>query len=217
MQLLMQASFTPVAKQWTRNAEKATAVALTRTAWDLQRALTDEMRSVFDRPTPFTLRAFRVEMAKASDLEATVWAAPQQAKYLFWEAEGGERSTKPFERKMHLFGGQVALPGAGAKLNQYGNMSRQFIQSVTNDTNTSGSAKRFFVGTPKGWLNDGTFEGVWARVDDNHRLVRLMSFAEEADYKKRFDVSAIGKSTVDRVFESQLLKAMKQFGMEAGQ
>lgn len=211
MQLQMRAQFTPIAKDWDKRGRKAAAVALTRTAWKVRDGLMEGMKDDFDRPTPFTMRAFRVDMANASNLEATVYAAPLQARYLFFQIEGGERNTKGFERKMHLFGGQVAIPAAGAKLNQYGNMSLSFIRKVASDENTNGTAKRFFIGTPKGWLDDGTFDGVWARVDDNHNLVRVMSFAEDAQYKKRFDMSAIAEQRVNAVWESQLVRALTEY------
>lgn len=211
LQPQMKATFKPIAYDWERKGRKAAAVALTRTAWDVRGQLIEGMRETFDRPTPFTMRAFRVDKATTANLEATVWAMPIQANYLLSNIEGGDRETKPFERKLHLFGGQVALPSAGAKLNQYGNMSRNFIRNVINDTNTSGGAKRFFVGTPKGWLDDGTYDGVWARVNDNHQLVRLMTFADDAEYQKRFQMSAIARKTVDDVFEGQLLRAIKSF------
>lgn len=211
MQLQMQFQPTPMSRAYIRQFEKAAAVALTRTAWDVRKELNEEMQSVFDNPTPFTMRAFRVDMAKAGDLTATVYAGKEQARYLRPEIEGGERNAKGFERKMHLFGGQVALPGAGAKLNRYGNMPLDFIKKVSADVNSSGSAGRFFVGTPKGWLNDGTFDGIWTRVDNNNRLVRVMAFANDATYEKRFNMSAIAGHTVDQVFASQLAKAMRQY------
>jgi len=209
MQMQMFASVPEVLRDFEKQFPKAVAVALTRTGWEVRKQLMTGMQQSFDRPTPFTMRAFRVDMAKASTLEATVWALPMQAKYLANEIEGGKRDTKAFERKMHLFGGQVALPSGGAKLNGYGNMSMSFIKSVNADENSGGSAKRFFTGTPRGWLGDGRFDGVWARVDDNHRLVRVMSFANEAKYEGRLQMSVIAQRTVDSVFESQLIKAMR--------
>lgn len=209
MQLRMQFESTPMSRAYLRQFEKAAAVALTRTAWDVRKELTEEMESVFDNPTPFTLRAFRVDMAKASDLTATVWAGKEQARYLRQEIEGGERNTKGFERKMHLFGGEVALPGAGAKLNTYGNMPLSFIKRVAGDLNTYGKDKRFFVGKPKG--GRGMPEGVWARTNNNQRLTPLMVFAEDATYEKRFKASAIAGQTVDRVFESRLMEALRQY------
>ena len=213
LQPQMKATFKPIAYDWQRKGRKAAAVALTRTAWDVRGELMEGMQDTFVRPTPFTMRAFRVDKATPSNLEAVVWAQPLQARYLQFQIEGGERNTKGFEKRMHLFGGQVAIPAAGAKLDQYGNMSLSFIKKVTADQNTNSTAKRFFIGTPKGWLDDGSFDGVWARVNDNNQLVRVMAFAEDAQYEKRFQMSAIAKQTVDAKFESQLMKAIKAYGL----
>lgn len=203
-------SFTTIAPQADKRVRKAAAVALTRTAWEVRSALMSGMQAAFDRPTPFTMRAYRVEMATASSLEATVWATPLQARYLERQIEGGERNTKGFEKKMKLFGGEVALPAAGAKLNQYGNMSLSFIKKVAGDSNTYNSNKRFFAGRPKG--QPDAPEGIWARVDGNNRLVPMMVFAEDAQYEERFDMSAIAEQRVDAVFEGQLVRALAQFG-----
>lgn len=186
---------------------KAAAVAVTRTAWDVREALMKGMQQEFDRPTPFTMRAFRVEGAKAGAdmVEAVVWAAPLQARYLFWQIEGGERRTKGFESKMDLHGGEAATPTDSATRNAYGNMPLSFIKRVAADRNTSGRDKRFFVGTPKGGNRQ---EGVYARVDGNQKLVPLMLFSEDARYEKRFNMSAIAGRTVDARFESQLMRAL---------
>lgn len=200
----------PISPSAERKVRKPFAVALTRTAWEVRSALMGGMQDSFDRPTPFTMKAFRVEQATSSDLTATVWATPLQARYLQFQIEGGDRNTKAFEKRMHMFGGQVVLPGENAKLNQYGNMSLAFIRSVGADTNTSGSAGRFFVGRPKHQPN--LPEGVWARVDNNNRIVPVMVFAEEAVYQKRFDMSAIAHEKVNVIWESQFMKAFEQYG-----
>lgn len=205
MQLHLTTAIRPFGKDIEKRFRKAAGTALTRVAWDVRERLHTDMRGVFDRPTPFTLRAFRVQQANYTGLEAVVYAAPMQARYLRHEVEGGERSTKGFEKRMKLFGGEVALPAAGAKLNQYGNMSLAFIKRVAGDTNTTGAAKRFFTGTPRGGNRKA---GVWARVDNNKRLVPMMIFANDATYRERLDVSAIAGRTVDAQFEYQLMMAL---------
>lgn len=202
----LTASFQPIAPQASARTRKAAAVALTRTAWEVRSALMAGMQDSFDRPTPFTMRAFRVDAARSETMEARVWAMPLQARYLAPEIEGGDRNTKGFEKKMKLFGGEVALPAAGAKLNQYGNMSLSFIKKVAGDSGTYNGNKRFFTGRPKG--QPDAPEGVWARVDGNNRLVPVMIFANDAKYQERFNMSAIAGRTVDAVFESQLVKAL---------
>ena len=152
-------------------------------------------------------RQVRVDVRGGDNPEAVVWALPRQAQYLKTEIEGGERGSKAFEHKLALFGGRVALPTQASKLDAYGNMSRSFISRVLADANTSGKAKRFFIGTPKGGDRG---EGVWARVGNNNRLVKAMSFADDAQYEERFNASAIAQQTVNERWESQLIRAMRR-------
>lgn len=210
MPATLRATTQPISQKFHPVVRKAAAVALTRTAWDVRSALIAGMQSDFDRPTPFTLRAFRVDQATAGTLEATVWAQPLQARYLLPQIEGGDRNTKGFEKRMHLFGGEVAVPAAGAKLNQYGNMSLSFIKKVASDAATA-KGGQFFIGTPHGWLNDGQFDGLWTRSEDSDRLIRVMSFVDDTNYQERFDVHAIAQQKVSAVFESQLAKALAAF------
>ena len=197
----------PLAQTIPPQFRKAAAVAITRTAWDVREGLMSGMQQAFDRPNPFTMRAFRVDGAKAGEqVEAVVWAAPLQARYLFWQIEGGTRRTKGFEARMGLGGGEVALPTDQATRDAYGNMPLSFIKRVAGDQNTGGTAKRFFTGTPKG---GGRSEGVWARVGNNNRLVPMMLFAQDAEYQERFNMSAIAGRVVDAKFESQLMRALQ--------
>lgn len=100
-------------------------------------ALVGHMRRVFRNPVPYTLNALRVEEANAGKLEAGVMikgkqdapgaAIPQQS-FLRAQILGGARRFKRFElllwRRGLLERGFYAVPGAGARLDGYGNMSR---------------------------------------------------------------------------------------------
>lgn len=99
----------------------------------------DEMRRVFDRPTPFTLNSLKIKRATKTNLEAhlllkdpTRFDSPSH--YLNRELSGGERSFKPFEarlwRKGILPGGQFAVPASGAAFDAYGNMNRGQITQI---------------------------------------------------------------------------------------
>lgn len=184
---------------------QATAKAMRGVAFDVRDALVAGMRGSFDRPKPFTLNAFRISIDAGEQPSATVWAMPLQAQYLFWEIEGGERKTKAFEHKLKLFGGQVAIPTQGSRMDGYGNLSRSFIGKILADTNTGGTAKRFFAGEPKGRAGE---DGVWARVNNNKRLVRVLQFAEDAEYSERFQMSEIAAETVSARWEYQIMRAI---------
>lgn len=196
MRLSVKATAPELSAEYPPKVRKALAVALTRTAWEVRADLTTGMQQAFERPTPFTMRAFRVDGATAAGLEATVYAAPLQARYLFWEVEGGTRVSKGFEKHMGLSGGQAAIPGDNASRNAYGNMPLGFIRRVTGDS------KRYFVGTPK----QGGAAGVWMRSGNSLRP--MMLFADSATYAPRFDVHGIAVRTVETRFPSQIMRAL---------
>lgn len=157
-----------------RQVPFAAAQALTWTAKDVAGAETNEMSSVFDRPTPFTLNAPYVRPATKQTLQAEVGLKDQAGHrhYLPIEIGGGSRPQKGFERMLQRIGvmraDEVAVPALGAITDAYGNMSRGQIVKIlsqlrafyaagydANATNSRRSkAKRareaYFVSTGKG-------------------------------------------------------------------
>lgn len=114
----------------------AVALALTRTAQDVKKAEQAEMRSAFDRPTPFTLNSLFVKPATKQSLEARVWVKDTErpTHYLLPQIAGGDRSLKRFEQLLVQRGvmrpEERAVPGGAAKLDAYGNISRGQIVKI---------------------------------------------------------------------------------------
>jgi hypothetical protein len=129
----------------------ATSVALTETAKIAKTNVQAEMRRVFDRPKDYTINSVRVEASTKTKLYAFVKLADvtgskslPAAKYLQPEIEGGERRNKALELavlqiaaqqkvvrlKGVLTGDVQFVPGEGAKLDQYGNISRAFANQM---------------------------------------------------------------------------------------
>lgn len=114
----------------------AVALALTRTAQDVRKAEQAEMRSVFDRPTPFTLNALFVKPATKVTLTAEVWVKDSERPkhYLLPQISGGDRALKRFEQLLVQRGvmraGERAVPGGGATRDSYGNVSRGQIVKI---------------------------------------------------------------------------------------
>jgi hypothetical protein len=180
----------------------AMARAMTTTMRQAKTAEDAHIMAVFDNPTSFTQRAVAVEGATKQKLKASVFVKDAQAKYLDAEAQGGRRRFKPFEEQFAVGGApMVALPGRGVQLNQYGNISKAKIKKIARDVNTSGNAKRFFMGTPKG---QDLPPGVYARTSNNKQLTPLLVFANAAVYQKRFKFSEIGKETINEKFTDNL-------------
>lgn len=183
----------------------AIAKAMTVTMQQAKVAEDAHIIATFDKPTPFTQRAVAVTGATKKNLTASVFVRDVQAKYLAAEAEGGQREFKSFE-KQFAAGGQplVALPGRGVSLNQYGNITKAKIKAIARDVNTSGKAKRFFSGKPKG---SDLPAGIYTRTNNNKQITPLLVFATEAVYQKRFKFSEVGIATVTAQFEANMVAA----------
>lgn len=130
----------------------AAAVALTRTAKDVQDGIKAEMRKVFDRPTPWTLNATYLQRATRDALTATVGikdgsqlagkVTPEQT--LRAQAAGGSRGQKRFERGLQALGvlpaGWVAVPSKSVPKDGHGNVSGQYLRSLLRAVAASGAS-----------------------------------------------------------------------------
>lgn len=111
------------------------------TAYQIKDALIDEMRRVFDRPTPYTLNAVyvRAGSGKSRDIKAHILlrefgGKSRSEKYLLPQVFGGSRRLKSFESALRSVGvlpdGLYAVPGQRAPLDAYGNISAGFIVQI---------------------------------------------------------------------------------------
>lgn len=213
---------------------RALAQALNNMAKEAVGPLQSEVASVFDRPTPFTTNAFRIDYAKPGSLEAAVsvkdeksgsskgqapedWFAPQ--------VYGGERALKASERMLRSMGilpaGMYAVPGKGARLDAYGNMSRGHIVQLLSglkafdragsDHNATdsrrsarkGHAQAFFV------LRRGNQAiGIAERRGKSVQVVLV--FTREPSYSPRFDFHKVVRQIAenDALFESYIDQAL---------
>lgn len=139
----------------TWGVRAAAATAMTRTAVQARKVLQSELQSRINKPTPYTVKALKYSAATEKRLVAAVGfdvAAIQDVygnvvryadlgpgetpagKYMRWQAEGGSRTEKRFEKALQAVGalpkGWRAVPGARAKVNAYGNQSVGEIRQI---------------------------------------------------------------------------------------
>lgn len=124
-----------------RRVNAIAAGALTRAAVAGRDAVQGAMRTAFDRPTQYTLSSVRYSPASAERLESAVFIStdtkardPSPAVVLKPQVEGGRRGFKGLELALRTTGvlppGWYVTPGAGARLDAYGNVSRGLITQV---------------------------------------------------------------------------------------
>ncbi len=116
----------------SKHIQTATAKALTRLATGARTEVMTRMETLFDKPTPFTVKSIRYEMATRESLESRVYISDAAAtgrsphKYLGPEIEGGDRHYKRAEKALIAKGimrpGQWIMPAEGMPLDAYGNI-----------------------------------------------------------------------------------------------
>lgn len=206
MQISINTNFPEVQRALDRAAKQvpfAIAKALTKTAQDVRAAQKAEIAKVFDRPTAYTLNSVYIRPATKQRLEAEVWLKGDGSQeggsrrhYLGPQISGGNRPLKKFEQRLaragYMTASERAVPGAGAVLDSYGNMSRgQIVKilsqlqtaAVVGDYSNASNSKRstakrakeqYFVSRgPGSWTGKGAWKnglksqhlprGVWVR------------------------------------------------------
>lgn len=206
----------------------ATALALTRTAQLVKAEIEREMRSVFDRPTRWTLNSLRLFPAKKTRLEARVWmkneadkAAPA-TQWLSPQIEGGRRPLKRSEallrRRGRLPADKFVVPAKGARRDRYGNMSRGQIQKIlsglgaqfdayqnsTDSRRSRGNRKRYFV------MRRGSEPIGIAERTGKRRLNLVLAYVSQPSYQPRLDFYGIGNRVAAKHLGEEFGRALEQ-------
>lgn len=225
-----------------RRINAAIATGLSRTASDVRQVVRARLPGIFDRPTPYTLGSMFVKTATAQRLEAEVGFKDDRATsnagtpatyYLLPNVEGGARRNKRFERVLQMAGilpqGWFVVPGAGARLDAYGNMSSgQIIQvlSQLRITPTAGYARnlsfdarasiraqrkaggRFFAVRPGS--GGKLAPGVYQREFTGRNITPVMIFVRGARYRARFDFAGIVQREADARLPVHVRRALDE-------
>jgi len=191
----------PITKHLNKVQKKqipfATANAINSVLFGIQKAEKAQMPKKLDNPTPYTMKAFKVNKAKKTQLVGEIFVMPQKYKYLKYAIEGGTRT------------GNVSVPytkTGNIKLNKYGNIKGKKGGLVKNQNQ--------FIGKIKG------ISGVWERGHYSKKgnfstkgkskstAVRLLvAFEPTVNYKKRFPFYEIAEGYAKKNLQKELAKA----------
>lgn len=224
----------------------AASVALNKTAETARRDVMDNMKRVFDRPTPWALNSLRVKRATKTNLVAELAfkdknSVESSRSMIEPHVFGGKRRFKAMESRLwqagYLPAGWNAVPGAGAKLNAYGNMSPGQISQVLNVLGTyreagynkadSRTIQRLAKGNVKKgvygfvyWVNpvDGPRRarhlqpGVYQRVSTpfGSSLKPVLIFVRRAQYRVRLPFLEVVEAAAAREFPGEFDRAFDQ-------
>lgn len=223
-----------------KNASKqvafAASVAINNTAKNIEAEQRKEIGGTFDRPKPATVKATYVERSTKQNLTATIGLKDRSkgvpaAEYLHPNVQGGARAYKRSEYMLNRAGilpsGMYTVPGKGAKLDVYGNMSRGQINQILSffrtfgntalnstrmnmtDKRRTGMAKRrtdYFV-VPVADRKTKLYPGIWQRTG-NDELAPVLMFVSRPVYRAIYNFSEVAEKVVRRTFQSEFDKAL---------
>jgi hypothetical protein len=204
-----------------KQLEFVVAFALTKSMQEAREAEQNKMRSVFDRPTPYTINAIRVQPASKGNLTATLhfkeFGGTPADKYLGPEVRGGARRMKASERQL----GRMWVPGRAASLNAYGNvpggqvkriLSVLGVSSDPHQNVTPKSKKRrskrnlaYFIPKPGGPLKPAVY------LREGRRARPILFFINSANYKVRYPFYEVGKEVVPAAFQRHMRDGWQRF------
>jgi len=212
-------------KQDLKREQQRVASASRRAVYELaHRGVADvkeEMRRVFDRPTPWVLNGVYVAPLREQNAATVAWkpgggskAVPAE-KILRAQIEGGARRLKRFERLIGLPANRIAVPGKWADLDQYGNIragqSTKILSSLrlfgeqgyrANRSNrpSRGARRReeYFIIRP-GSEHAQLWPGIYRVAQDmGGAPLLVIAFVRAAQYRPRFAPARIVAQTVAR-------------------
>lgn len=229
-------AFDRFARDFPRKFQAAAVKAMNQTAFQVRQDLHAEIGRVFHNPVALTRNAVIVKPATSDRLEAfvrlrdSVGKGTAPAKYLAPQIHGGSRPLKRFERALGHIGrsgiaaGRYAMPGKGARLNSYGNISQGQITQILSGLGVNpdgqqntpasrrgrgglrikkGGPRSYFIGQP-----GGKALGVWQRTGQRQVKPALIFVRKAPRYAKRFNFYAVALRTAKRTFQINFNRAM---------
>lgn len=220
------------ATQFLDDAQKnqipfATAVALTRTAKQVQKSLQNEMAGRLNA-SPYTKRSTFSTSATKSNLQAIVGIKDKKPAggtapdvLLKEHFGGGSRGNKPMEKAIAslglLPGGWRIVPGAGMPLDAYGNPRRNAVRELIGALRSrvqvyKGRGKRAglvgYFAVPVGGSAASLAPGIYWRK--GRALRPMFLFVPSTSYTSRFNLPGIARQVVGEKFGSQFDAALTQ-------
>lgn len=217
----------------------AMAKTLTELAVIAKDKTVNEMQSAFDRPTPYTLNALTTRKATKTELVSKVELKDSAQRsnshhYLNPQVQSGNRWFKKLEglllAKHILPAGYFIMPGSGAGLDAFGNISRQQITQILSyfdlfpetgarqNMRAAGRSRAargtrsrlgyaFFTVQPgsRSRLQLGVYSRIYLHDGSGQgaaTVIRpVLLFVRRVSYQKRLDIERIANETYDRNFD----------------
>ena len=248
MKITVTTNFPEVQRALSRAASQvpfALSTAINKTGAKAQQEIKTEMPKVFDNPTPWVVNSLRIKYATKTNPSAELAykdrnSVESSRSMIEPHVFAGKRHYKAMEARLLRAGlipsGYNAVPGAAARMDAFGNMSKGQITQLLNVLGTyteagynkadgrtvarlsKGNAKKNTYGFVY-WVNRvGSTRarhlqpGVYQRVQTafGSSLKPVLIFVKQAQYRKRLDFFGIAQKVIDREFPAEFNRAFDE-------
>lgn len=196
----------------------AISSALNTAAFAIQKQQKERVPTVFDRPTPLTKGAFRVEKATKQKQTSVVYVDPKREVILKTHEEGGKRGDQKLERYLKSKGwlarSERAVPTDNMPLNSYGNPKvaevNKIIAGLPSISGIRGDRRRHFV--VRGGSGSGLSPGIYRTLSKSGgaAIVKLYHFVSRAEYQKRLGFEESSRTEALRIFPGIMSAAIER-------
>lgn len=225
-------SVTAMFSRMEKQSRFGIARAITKTAKDVERELKRTMASNTDRPTPYFMKSTFVQAATKKQLVARTGLKDRifsknripSAEMFEHHFRGGARVPKALElylRRAGLLGGnEFVVPGAGVRLDSFGNMSRGQVQQIMSQLRIgsdpyayASSSKRSKRNVQKagrifwarGNARDGHLKrGAYIDMGPPIGLRPLLVAIQAPFYRQRFNLPQLAKTTIAKTWRENI-------------
>lgn len=212
-----------------KQARFVAAFALTNAMKDAREGEIGTMRSVFDRPTRYTLAALKVVPATKHNLTARLgfkeFGGTPAWKYLGPQVRGGTRKHKSFEmlliRRGLMLSSEFAVPSARCPKDWYGNVSAGLITRMLSALGAQADAYQNTTRAPKRSNRKRNLDYIVIRghkkapngiyLQKDKWAVPMFIFVNSANYKKRFPYYEKAQAIVPAAFRKHFAAGWDRF------
>lgn len=210
----------------------ATAAAIKDTAFQVREGLQREMKTVFDRPTPWAIDTVRVDVSrKLTAVIGMTWSRTNTESS--WKTPhfagpnvyGGSRGYKRIERFLRSAGilpqGMYVAPAKTAWLDKYGNISGQEIQQVLRSVGAMGERARIQTAEGKKrtkaqnryfvMKRAGRPIGIAERIWGANNIRMLLVFISKPTYQRKFKFHEVGHRIALQNFNKNFKDRWKEY------
>lgn len=207
----------------------AASWALNRTAYKVRRAIQDDMRRIFNRPTRYSLNQVGYTKTNKRDLRSTVYIESPDLgpSHLRVHIDGGVRPRKRSEQQLGMSGvlpaGLYTVPSSrlltasgkvsGSRLVQIISGVRGFQSGLSMNLTEMSAARnpnraRWFVVQERRGRTRHLAPGIWERTKAKPRPALM--FTRPPLYSKRFPFYDLADRHTRRLFPDEIRAALKR-------